>query len=58
MQAQEQARIVDWRMLLVEADEIQHFRAIEPDLSAESILRALSLHGLDRKSVAAELRGP
>jgi hypothetical protein len=56
MEAQEQDRIVDWRMLLVHADEIQYFKALSPAFSADSILRALAVHGLDRKSVAAELR--
>jgi hypothetical protein len=50
-----QARIVDWRLVLAEADEIQHFKARNPALAAESILRAVSLHGFDRRSVEAEL---
>jgi len=46
---------VDWRMLLVEADEIQHFKQRGGGHSAESILRALALHGLDRRAVETEL---
>ena len=52
---QAEVTFVDWRMLLVEAGEIEHFRRVDPQLSARSILGALSLHGLDRKAVQAEL---
>ncbi len=55
MQASTSASSVDWRMLLVEANEILYFKEKNPALTAASILEAVSRHRFVRRSVEVEL---